>query len=186
MIKKLPSVTDLRRFLRYDHKTGFLYWKSRSESDFPSSKNPKNTASRWNSQFSGKQAFVNKHERGYMVGKINNVHYYAHRVIWKLVYGTEPEKIDHLSGDTSDNRLCNLRSVDDATNSRNVGVSKRNTSGMVGVYWDSHRSQWRSRISDGPKRIHLGNFDTFEEAAIARKVAERSLGFHPNHGRAAA
>ena len=34
------------------------------------------------------------------------------------------------------------------------------------------KGKWRARISVETKEIHLGLFDTFEEAVIAREAAE--------------
>jgi hypothetical protein len=40
---------------------------------------------------------------------IGNKEIYIHRIIWKLVYGTEaPDHIIHINGNCSDNRQANL------------------------------------------------------------------------------
>ena len=42
-----------------------------------------------------------------------------HRVAWMLTYGRLPKQIDHINGDKTDNRLCNLREVTRSENEAN-------------------------------------------------------------------
>ena len=58
--------------------------------------------------------------------------------------------------------------------------SSRNTSGYVGVTWDSAREKWAAQIEFKGKHYHLGRYDTITEAADVRRIAEESLfgGFH--------
>ena len=42
-----------------------------------------------------------------------------------------------------------------------------------GVYYDKRMGKWFARICINGKQIHLGYFDYFEDAVIARKDAER-------------
>jgi hypothetical protein len=61
--------------------------------------------------------------------------YKAHRLAWLYVYGEEPkEDIDHIDGDTSNNRIENLREVAHSTNMKNKHKYVSNTSGTTGVY----------------------------------------------------
>ena len=46
--------------------------------------------------------------------------YYLHRIIFKMLTGEEPNLIDHINGNPTDNRIENLRSVDNQTNTRNA------------------------------------------------------------------
>ena len=55
-------------------------------------------------------------------------------------------------------------------------VGKANTSGYAGVSRKEEfkrATSWVARIGHKGKTIHLGHFDTFEEAVAARQAAER-------------
>jgi HNH endonuclease len=93
-------------------------------------------------------------------------------------------EIDHINGDRSDNRWENLRDATHAENHRNMRISKRNTSGRVGVSWGKAQQQWQAYISMDGKLLHLGFFGSWDDASSAREAAERHLGFHANHGSA--
>jgi hypothetical protein len=133
----------------------------------------------WNGRFAGKLAFNRRRPNGYLDGTLFGEAYVAHRIIWKMVHGTDPETIDHINGDRSDNKLTNLRSVSLGENLKNQSTPKSNTSGAVGVSYDRRLSRWRARI--GSK--YLGIFPTKEAAVAARAMAAIELGYHPNHGR---
>lgn len=61
--------------------------------------------------------------------------YFVHRVIWTLFNGAIPKGlcIDHINGDSMDNRISNIRVVSQKTNNQNKKKSKSNTSGVTGV-----------------------------------------------------
>lgn len=129
----------------------------------------------------GEPAFATLHA-GYLKGSVCNSRCYAHRVIWKMVHGVEPKFIDHINGDTTDNRLINLRAVEFAENCRNRKLPTNNTSGIMGVSWCSRQKSWMGTIRyDG--RRHAKWFKSKDEAALWRKDMEVTLGFHENHGR---
>ncbi|MDR8091104.1 HNH endonuclease [Burkholderia gladioli] len=95
-----------------------------------------------------------------------------HRVIWKLVTGDDPGDalIDHRDCDGYNNRWSNLRLATKAQNSMNRDKPATNSSGVKGV--GRFRKKWRATIKLNDRAIHLGSFDTIEEAALVRKRAE--------------
>jgi hypothetical protein len=124
--------------------------------------------------------------RGYRTGNIlGGPTVRAHRVAFVYMYGYEPAQVDHINGDRSDNRLCNLREVTCSDNRRNSARPCNNTSGVIGVS-RAPSGNWIAYIKVGGVMHNLGTHPTLEDAASARKAAEASLGFHPNHGREAA
>lgn len=176
---KLPSQEELLSLLRYEPETGKLFWRERSEAMFDVKWQHKT----WNSRWSGKEAFTSLGD-GYKRGSLFGQFVFAHRIIWKMVYGEDPGgQIDHLNGDRADNRLQNLRVVDDAGNRKNQSIPKDNTSGRIGVHWHRAAKKWAAGIFSNGKSVHLGVFADFDDAVRARTAAEREFGFHENHGK---
>jgi len=74
--------------------------------------------------------------------------------------------IDHINGNTFDNRKENLRLATPKQNSRNIGKKKGNyTSKYKGINWNKKHKKWAVRISTDNGRIHLGYFENEKEAA---------------------
>lgn len=76
----------------------------------------------------------------------------------------------------------NLREATSLENQRNKGLSRKNTSGFIGVHLNRRSRKWVAVIIDRGESHYLGAFDRKEDAIVARRKAERELGFHPNHG----
>ena len=94
--------------------------------------------------------------------------------------------MDHINGNPTDNRLVNLRAATQSTNMRNRRISKNNTSGFHGVYWDKVKNTWRVQIQVDGKHKYLGRHKELDDAVRARKQAEVKYGYHENHGRVVA
>jgi hypothetical protein len=121
----------------------------------------------------GKPAFATPMKgEGYLRGKIGRDCFRAHRVAWKMAYGTEPLEIDHINRNPADNRLCNLRAVTHRENQRNRGLPKNSTSGHCGVNWNKRDRRWRAVIAADGRRVFVGAYVNKAEAIAARKQAE--------------
>lgn len=172
----------LRQLFDYDPESGALFWRYRPDSMFTDGKQAAaHNAAIWNGKNAGNPA-CSKSAAGYLETSIWSRRVYAHRVIWKLVHGVDAADIDHVNGDRADNRLSNLRNVSHAANGKNMKVRKNNTSGVMGVRWEERLGKWHARIMPGRRNIHLGVFDSFDDAVAARRAAEVRYGYHPNHG----
>ncbi|GAA0586584.1 HNH endonuclease [Halomonas salifodinae] len=117
----------------------------------------------------------------YPSGKSRQV--YAHRVIWKLMTAQEPPReIDHINGNTQDNRWANMRDGSGGANSKNRAMPKNNTSGACGVVWDKATGFWVARMGLGGVQRTLGYFENKEDAARAARSERLKNGFTERHG----
>jgi hypothetical protein len=178
MPKQLPPVELLRQLLAYDPDTGALTWLPRPLDMFGGDVRICGT---WNTRYAGKPALnCVDAGHGYRVGAVLGRSYLAHRVAWKLSTGGDPsDELDHINGDRTDNRRCNLRVVSRLENQKNTALRSNNKTGVVGVYWHKVAGKWCATLGN---RV-IGRFPTFKAAVAARRYAEHRAGYHPNHGK---
>lgn len=178
--KPLPDQALLLKLLRYELETGKLYWRQRNADQFSSI----GKCNGWNTRCANKLAGCID-PIGYLKVRIFGKQWLAHRLIWKMMTGSEPETIDHINGIRADNRFSNLREATICDNARNTSLQYRSKSGCHGVVWIADKGVWLAQIRDrNGKYIRLGEFENVDDAKRKRKDAERKFGFHPNHGRA--
>ena len=85
---------------------------------------------------------------------------YGHHFAWFWVNGNvEINQIDHINRNTADNRICNLRNVTHQKNSWNQKCK--------GYSYHKQRKKYEARIIVNKKRIHIGLYNTPEEARQA-------------------
>jgi hypothetical protein len=121
--------------------------------------------------------------RGYLRIRVYGRIYRAGRLAWLLMTGCWPtDQIGHKNRDPSDNRWGNLREASAQLNARNQSLSKRNTTGFVGVDRGKKNGTYRATIVINGRKIHLGIFPTLEEAVAARRAANQRYGFSQGHG----
>ena len=95
-----------------------------------------------------------------------------HRFIMKAERG---QIVDHINGNTLDNRKENLRIVTAQQNSQNRlrTVSPGKTSNFKGVSWNKQRQKWFAGIRADGVTHRLGFFDDEIEAALAYDAAAK-------------
>lgn len=99
-------------------------------------------------------------------------HEFLHRVILSRMIGralTSKEVVDHINNKPLDNRRSNLRLATIPENIRNSQLRRNNKYGFKGV--SPCNNKWRARIMINRKQVHLGYFDTPEQAHEAYKKA---------------
>lgn len=98
---------------------------------------------------------------------------HLHRWIVLGQYNLKGVEVDHINGDSLDNRRENLRRCTKSENMANRSLQKNNTLGVRGVWVYQTRggNKYRAEIKVNGKKISLGNFDTIEEAATVRDAA---------------
>jgi hypothetical protein len=77
--------------------------------------------------------------------------------------------VDHINGNSLDNRRCNLRACTNSQNMMNRGPVKRRESEYKGIIKieGRNRTYWRAQIGLNGKSHYIGSYDTPEDAAIA-------------------
>jgi len=113
---------------------------------------------------------------GYARVRILSKPYYYHRICWLLVHGSIAGglDIDHIDGDTLNNKLTNLRLVTHRENSQNMKCHRNGK--LVGCRWHKRNKKWQARIQINGKPKHLGYYDTEQEAHAAYNSACILLG----------
>lgn len=101
---------------------------------------------------------------------------YLHRAIAQLA-GLQVcnLEIDHRSGDSLDNRRCNLRTATRLDNCANLSMNSNNTSGFKGVYWYARKHRWIASIRRDGHMKHIGSFETAYEAHLAYESAASQM-----------
>ena len=82
-------------------------------------------------------------------------------------------QVDHINRIRTDNRLENLRWVNNRENNINTGISNRNTSGVKGVSFCKDRNCWRGYISIEKNKTKSKYFKKKEDAILWRKEMEK-------------
>lgn len=143
---KALTAEKLRTLLNYDPETGVF------------------------SRAHGKPNVGSPYPNGYIGIRVDYQRYLAHRLAWLHVYGEWPaSEIDHINGDKTDNRICNLRLATRAENNANTRC--RAKSGFKGVVLTKYG--YRAAITINNRFKYLGLFKTPEEAHEAYCCAAR-------------
>jgi hypothetical protein len=145
-----------RELFNYCPETGQLTWKVMDGRK----RNPVGTRSHY----------------GYLVVNVDGVQVKAHRIVWAICNGPPGDfLVDHINRNKADNRIENLRLCTNAQNLRNQSPVSKKKGKPVGVRWLTRRNKWAARITFNGTEIHLGCFNSQEEAAAARLAAAYKL-----------
>lgn len=142
------------RTLKYVDENTILIWRDNN---------------RWKNKPDWYKLSFYKHSQGYFKIKIGR-YYFLHRIIGYLFLGLDIENletiIDHIDGDIQNNKLENLRIVNTQQNAFNRIKAK-------GYCFDKKYNKFKSNIKINGKTIHIGHFDTEEEARQAYLDAKK-------------
>lgn len=108
----------------------------------------------------------------YAVISTNKMHkIFAHRFVMNLQNEeyTINRVVDHVNGDTLDNRKCNLRICQHKNNMKNI----RKKNKVVGV--NKKDDKFIAKLMNNYICFNLGIYETYEEAVLARISKEKEL-----------
>ena len=150
---------DFDKYLDIDVDNGICIWKDTIQS---------------HRELIGREAGSKIKSRGkeYWVISIGGKLYKRAWVVFWKEYGRLPKPlIDHINGDSLDDRISNLREASYQLNSQNRAIGKKGRTLPMGVKvsWKNKSGECRyeARIKHAGSYIHLGSFATPEEASEA-------------------
>jgi hypothetical protein len=160
MKKHLVELSEISQDLEYCLETGVFRWKKHMGGRAPKA-----------GGFAG-----TPHIAGYtQIGYKQNI-YLAHRLAWLFVHGSWPEKdLDHINGNKTDNRICNLRECTHAENMLNRRKQKNNRVGHKNICLPRGRNQYVVRIAKHGKTHCAGYYYSLEDAIKARDAALKKV-----------
>ena len=83
--------------------------------------------------------------------------------------------VDHIDRNRLNNNLNNLRWATYSENNMNKGLQTNNTSGYPGVRWHARDKKWVAQIKIDKHQLHLGYFDSIQQAVNTRNAKAREL-----------
>ena len=145
----------LHKYFIYNKKYSVLIWKIQQ----------------WNNMlYRGIKCAGSVNNSGYLMIEIGKGIYGAHRLIWLYLYDKWPDNfIDHINGNTLDNRLDNIRDVTHQENQQNR-IEHRNGN-LVGANYIVRSKTWESAITFNKIRYRLGHYNTAKLANEAYTIA---------------
>lgn len=151
------DINKLKENLHYDEATGLFTRKKSSNNK---------------TKVGDTAGFYDK--KGYLRIMVCNETYAAHRLAWFYVHGRWPKgQIDHINEIKDDNRISNLRDVDQTTNKLNTTMYASNRTGVKGVVHNNRKGKpYKAYIRFNSNLIYLGGYNSVKEAATAREIAD--------------
>jgi hypothetical protein len=140
----------------FEYRDGKLFWKARK-----------------NGRTVGKEAGSVSPSHGYRQIHIHYKHYLTHRIVYLMFKGYLPKFLDHIDGDSSNNKIENLREATAKQNQRNKGIDCRNKTGVKNV--SKRGNKYRVSFTHEGSHIHVGCYDTVHEAAQIAKQTRLKL-----------
>lgn len=97
-------------------------------------------------------------KNGYVVIKIKDIRYFAHRLVWFIENRSWPTMIDHINGVPFDNRIENLKASNSRENQANQ--RKHRLGRLLGCYFNKTSRKWCAQITIKGRKLRIGCFTT--------------------------
>lgn len=116
--------------------------------------------------------FLSKGKKQYAISFFTENGVQKNLFMHRLIMDCPDDKVvDHINiTETLDNRKSNLRVVTQLQNMQNCIKSKYE---QTGIHYREDKNKWTATIGVNGKLKHIGSYDSYEEAVLARKEAEK-------------
>jgi hypothetical protein len=158
----MAIISELKKYLCYED--GRLRWANELWR--------KGTTTRFGAKLAG-----NLKSNGYWYIGFRGERLLAHRVIFAMHYDWWPDEIDHIDGNSQNNKIENLRAANSQINSKNIKKRTDNKTGYSGLS-KLESGNWRLRIG----KKHIGCYKNKNDAILARKKYLSENGYTERHG----
>ena len=153
----------MEQLFELDKNSGKLFWI----------KPPKN-----HPDLLGKEAGCltrNSNGKGYWMIQVDGKKYKRSHIVFFLVNGFWPKPcVDHINGDSTDDRPSNIRQATFTENAWNHKKRARRINLPIGVK-NLASGRFEARIGYLGKQIHLGSFQSLDEASAVYQSKRREL-----------
>jgi len=151
-----PSLAYLQTRISVDPVAGRVYWIDATKHHAPL--NGKEAGSPRKNSRSGKI---------YWHVKVDSLPIKRSHLVFLFAHGRWPDlQIDHINGDSLDDRIANLREATITQNAWNHNTRRKSSSTPMGVRV-TRSGKYQARIAVNKKQIAIGIFDTPEMASQA-------------------
>jgi len=165
------QLSRLCEFLSYDPETGEVRWLVKRTQ---------------NSTANVGDLAGSLDENGYRRVMFDGKKMRVHRLAFVFMGQPVPEQVDHINGDRSDNRWCNLRPSNAQHNARNACRRKDSETAVTGVTFSKAHGKWKVRVNRSGVTEYLGLFANLLDAAAARISKQNAYDYSDRHGKAMA
>lgn len=153
------TLEEFNEWYRYDSATGLIFYKKKRVNSNRLDK-PAGTINNCN----------------YRILKFKGRMYTHHKLVWFIFTGAWPRyEIDHINGDTTDNRITNLRDVPKFLNLCNS--HKHRAGKLPGCSLDKRRNKWKAKRVVNKVEYFLGYYSTEKEAHDAYINSIERIGY---------
>jgi hypothetical protein len=119
----------------------------------------------------------NSYQRIGLTNDFGRYHQNVHRLVLNTFQNNPENKpfVDHIDNNQLNNCLFNLRFANYLENNCNRSMRSDNVSGIKGVNWYKRINKWHVQIQICGNKLHIGYFDTIEDAKKARQTKAKEL-----------